>query len=116
VETKLFVGNLHFSISEEKLEQMFAQAGEVVSVTIIRDRDSGRSKGFAFVEMSNQVEVEEAVRRYNEFEINGRSLKVSIARPQEKDGRYSKRSGGKYYNRRREDKRNRNRRDNKQYY
>ena len=116
METKLFVGNLHFSISEERLEQMFAQAGEVVSVTIIKDRDSGRSKGFAFVEMSNQVEVEEAVRRYNEFEINGRSLKVSIARPQEKYGRYSKRSGGKYDNRRRGEKRSRNRRDNKQYY
>lgn len=116
METKLFVGNLHFSISEEKLEQMFAQAGEVVSVTIIRDRDSGRSKGFAFIEMSNQVQVEEAVRKYNEFEINGRSLKVSIARPQEKDGRYSKRSGGKYDDLRRGDKRNRNRRDNKQYY
>ena len=116
METKLYVGNLHFSISEDKLKEMFTEAGEVVSVTIIKDRDSGRSKGFAFVEMSNQVEVEEAVRRYNEFEISGRSLKVSIARPQEKYGRYDKRSGGRDDGRRRRDNRKRKRRDNRYQY
>jgi RNA recognition motif-containing protein len=116
LETKLFVGNLHFSISEEKLEEMFTEAGNVVSVTIIKDRDSGRSKGFAFIEMSNQVEVEEAVRRYNEFEINGRSLKVSIARPQEKRGRYQKRGGSRYDDRRRRDRKKRKWNDNRYQY
>ena len=113
METKLFVGNLHFSVSEERLTEMFAEAGNVVSVNIIKDRDSGRSKGFAFIEMSNQVEVEEAVRRYNEFEINGRSMKVSIARPQEKRGRYQKRGGSRYDDRRRWDRRKRKRSDNR---
>ena len=116
METKLYVGNLHFSISEDKLKEMFAEAGNVVAVTIIKDRDSGRSKGFAFIEMSNQVEVEEAVRRYNEFEISGRSLKVSIARPQEKYGRYDKRSGGRDDGRRRKDNRKRKKRDNRYQY
>ena len=51
METKLYVGNLHFSVSEERLKEMFAEAGNVVSVNIIKDRDSGRSKGFAFIEM-----------------------------------------------------------------
>ena len=115
METKLYVGNLHFSISEDKLKEMFTEAGEVVSVTIIKDRDSGRSKGFAFIEMSNQVEVEDAVRRYNEFEMNGRPLKVSIARPQEKYGRYDKR-GGRNDDRRRRDNRKRKKRDNRYQY
>lgn len=116
METKLFVGNLHFSVSEERLTEMFAEAGNVVSVKIITDRDSGRSKGFAFIEMSNQVEVEEAVRRYNEFEINGRPMKVSIARPQEKQGRYDKRGGGNYDDGRRRDNRKRKKRDNRYQY
>ena len=115
LETKLYVGNLHFSVSDEKLKEMFTEAGDVVSVTIIKDRDSGRSKGFAFIEMSNQVEVEEAVRRYNEFEISGRSLKVSIARPQEKYDRYDKR-GGRNDGRRRKDSRKRKKRDNRYQY
>lgn len=115
METKLYVGNLHFSISEDKLKEMFTEAGNVVAVTIIKDRDSGRSKGFAFIEMSNQVEVEEAVRRYNEFEISGRLLKVSIARPQEKYGRYDK-PGGRNDGRRRKDSRKRKKRDNRYQY
>ena len=116
METKLYVGNLHFSVSEEKLTEMFTDAGNVVAVNIIKDRDSGRSKGFAFIEMSNQVEVEEAVRRYNEFEMNGRPLKVSIARPQEKYGRYEKRGGGGNVDSRRRDNRKRKKRDNRYQY
>ena len=116
METKLYVGNLHFSVSEEKLTEMFTETGNVVAVNIIKDRDSGRSKGFAFIEMSNQVEVEEAVRRYNEFEINGRPMKVSIARPQEKYGRYDKRGGGGGDDRRRRDNRKRKKRDNRYQY
>ena len=116
METKLYVGNLHFTVTDEKLKEMFSEAGEVVSVTIIKDRDSGRSKGFAFIEMSNQVEVEEAVRKYNEFEMNGRPLKVSIARPQEKYGRDAKRGGGRYDDRRRKDNRKRKKRDNRYQY
>jgi len=116
LETKLYVGNLHFSVTDEKLKEMFTEAGTVVDVNIIKDRDSGRSKGFAFIEMSNQVEVEEAVRKYNEFEMNGRPLKVSIARPQEKYGSYNKRGGGGNDDRRRRDNRKRKKRDNRYQY
>ena len=118
METKLYVGNLHFSISEQKLEEMFAEAGKVVSVNLIKDRDSGRSKGFAFIEMSNQVEVEEAIKQFNEYDIQGRALKVSIARPQERESRYGQRrsSGGGGYNDRRRRERNRKRRDTRNRY
>ena len=116
METKLYVGNLHFSVTDEKLKEMFAEAGTVVDVNIIKDRDSGRSKGFAFIEMSNQVQVEEAVRIYNEFEMNGRPLKVSIARPQEKYSRYKKGNSDWYDDRRRRDNRKRKKRDTRYQY
>jgi RNA recognition motif-containing protein len=86
METKLYVGNLAYEITEEDLHTLFAQAGTVVSVNLIKDYDSGRSKGFAFVEMRNQVEMENAIKMFNGYDLSQRKLKVNIARPREKRG------------------------------
>ena len=80
---KLYVGNLPYSATESSLNDMFAQAGTVESVRIITDRDSGRSKGFGFVEMSTDEEAEKAIADLNGKEIEGRQLTVNEARPQE---------------------------------
>jgi RNA recognition motif-containing protein len=79
---KLFVGNLSYQTTENDLTSLFEQAGQVESVSIITDRDTGRSKGFAFVEMSNE-DAEKAIAQFNGTEINGRALNVSEARPRE---------------------------------
>jgi RNA recognition motif-containing protein len=83
MDTKLFVGNLSYNTSEEDLRNLFAKAGEVSSVSLIKDRDSGRSKGFAFVEMSSQTEAEQAIKMFNGFSLENRDLKVDKARPRE---------------------------------
>ncbi len=83
METKLFVGNLSYNTSEEDLRSLFAQAGTVASVTLITDRDTGRSKGFAFVEMSSQSEAEQAIKLFNGSMLDNRAMKVDIARPKE---------------------------------
>ena len=80
---KLYVGNLPYTTTEEDLRTLFAQAGEVVSVSLIKDNYSGRSKGFAFVEMGTQSEAEDSISKFNGFSFNTRELKVSIARPRE---------------------------------
>lgn len=80
---KLYIGNLPFSATEESLSQLFSGTGTVVSTSIITDRETGRSKGFAFVEMSNAQEAEDAVKKLDGFDFNGRSLRVNIAKPQE---------------------------------
>lgn len=79
----IYVGNLPYSATEEQLRNMFGQYGEVVSASIIKDRDTGRSKGFGFVEMSNDAAAEEAIQALNEADMNGRNLKVNQARPKE---------------------------------
>ncbi len=81
MESKLYVGNLSYSTTEDELRTLFAQAGTVSSVALIKDRDSGQSKGFAFVEMSNQVEAEKAISMFNGHMVGERELKVSLARP-----------------------------------
>lgn len=81
---KLFVGNLSFDMSEEDLKDLFSQAGSVQSATIIKDRMSGRSKGFAFVEMSSDEEAQTAVDQFNGKEVGGRAIVVNEARPMEK--------------------------------
>jgi RNA recognition motif-containing protein len=86
MESKLYVGNLSYDTSEGDLEAMFGQAGVVKSVQIIKDRDTGRSKGFAFVEMSSQGEAEKAISLFNGREVSGRALTVNIARPREERG------------------------------
>ena len=81
MESKLYVGNLSYSTTEDDLRTLFTQAGTVASVALIKDRDSGQSKGFAFVEMSTQVEAEKAISTFNGFHLGDRELKVSLARP-----------------------------------
>ena len=78
---KLYVGNLPFSATDDSLREMFGQAGQVESARIITDRDTGRSKGFGFVEMSTEQEASEAIRKFNGAELDGRSLTVNEARP-----------------------------------
>jgi RNA recognition motif-containing protein len=92
MEKKLYVGNLAFTTTEDEIRELFAQAGVVESVTMIKDRDSGTSKGFAFVEMSNQTEAEQAISMFNGYNMAEREIKVSPARPREERGDY--RSGG----------------------
>lgn len=78
---KLFVGNLPFAATEEALKQHFSQAGSVLSAKIITDRNTGRSKGFGFVEMSNDDEAANAIARLNGSDFAGRNISVSEARP-----------------------------------
>lgn len=83
MEAKLYVGNLPYSVTDEQLAELFAQAGEVVSATVITDRDSGRSKGFGFVEMSSEEEAQGAIDTLNGQEFEGRTIVVSKARPKQ---------------------------------
>ena len=83
---KLYVGNLSYSVDSSELEQLFGQHGQVVSAQIINDRDTGRSKGFGFVEMSNDQEAEAAIAALNGQQHNGRALTVNEARPREDRG------------------------------
>ena len=78
---KLYVGNLPFSATDDSLREMFGQAGQVESARIITDRDTGRSKGFGFVEMSTEQQASEAIKKFNGTELDGRSLTVNEARP-----------------------------------
>ena len=82
---KLYVGNLSFQTTESELDDLFAQAGEVESVRIITDRDTGRSRGFGFVEM-NEENAEKAISQFNGQELDGRALTVNEARPQANRG------------------------------
>jgi RNA recognition motif-containing protein len=78
---KLFVGNLPYGIGETELQELFARAGSVESVTVMRDQMTGRARGFAFVEMSTDEEAQTAIRELNASEVGGRSLTVNEARP-----------------------------------
>ena len=86
METKLYVGNFPYDTTEEDLRNLFAQAGTVEAINLIKDRASGRSKGFAFVEMTNQSELEKAIQMFNNFLLKERPLAVNIARPREPRG------------------------------
>lgn len=81
MEAKLYVGNLSYSTSEDELRTLFAGAGQVVSVAVIKDRDSGTSKGFGFVEMTTQAEAQKAITMFNEYKMGDRALLVNLARP-----------------------------------
>jgi RNA recognition motif-containing protein len=83
VGNKLYVGNLSYSVSEEKLQELFSRHGSVASARVITDKFSGRSKGFGFVEMASDEEAERAIAALNGTEFEGRSIVVSEARPQE---------------------------------
>jgi RNA recognition motif-containing protein len=81
MEIRIYVGNLGKSTSEAEINTLFAKAGEVTSVELVKDRDSGQSKGFAFVNMTNQADADKAIGMYNAFSLNNNELKVNIAKP-----------------------------------
>jgi len=83
MEVKLYVGNLSYATREEELRTLFAQAGTVTSVALIKDRDTGSSKGFAFVEMTTQAEAQTAISMFHNYQLGERPLTVNMARPRE---------------------------------
>jgi RNA recognition motif-containing protein len=89
---KLYVGNLSFQTSSEDLQELFAQAGTVESASVVEDRDTGRSRGFGFVEMSSKEEGQAAIQQLNGKEVGGRALTVNEAKPREDRG--GSRGGG----------------------
>jgi len=91
VTKKLYVGNLPYNTTETDLRALFEQVGEIADATVITDRETGRSKGFGFVEMATEEGAQEAIRRFNGYEMNNRPLTVNEARPREE------RSGGGGY-------------------
>ena len=92
---KLYVGNLAFKTSSEDLQQLFAQAGTVESASVVEDRDTGRSRGFGFVEMASKEEGEAAIAQFNGKELDGRNLTVNEARPREDRGNRGGGGGGR---------------------
>ncbi|MDQ3799741.1 MAG: RNA-binding protein [Acidobacteriota bacterium] len=93
---KLYVGNLSFQTSNHDLEEMFGQAGTVESARIIEDRETGRSRGFGFVEMSSKEEGQNAIDQFNGKDLNGRNLNVNEAKPREDRGGGNSGGGGGY--------------------
>jgi cold-inducible RNA-binding protein len=104
MEVKLYVGNLSYQTTEDDLRTMFAQTGTVSEVALIKDRDTGSSKGFAFVTMSSQAEATKAIETFNGKSMGERNLTVNVARPRENSGgggggyrgNTQKRSGGRW--------------------
>jgi RNA recognition motif-containing protein len=94
---KLYVGNLAFQTTSEELQTMFAQAGTVESVSLIEDRETGRSRGFGFVEMSTKEEGAAAIQQFNGKDMGGRALNVNEAKPREDRGGGGGRNGGSRY-------------------
>ena len=93
----IYVSNLSFSTTSESLQELFAEYGEVTSVKIITDRETGRSRGFGFVEMSDDNEGQKAIDELNDTDFEGKTITVNVARPREdrsSGGGYNKRSGG----------------------
>ena len=94
MSTKLYVGNLAFQTTSEELQALFAQAGTVESASVVEDRMTGRSRGFAFVEMSTADEANAAIEQFNGKEVGGRALKVNEAKPRENRGGGGRDFGG----------------------
>jgi len=86
MEAKLYVGNLSKSTTQDELNVLFAQAGEVTAAEVIKDRKSGESKGFAFITMSAQSEADKAVSMFNAYSLSDHTLKVDLAKPREQRG------------------------------
>ena len=93
MEVKLYVGNMSYDTTEEQLRTMFAEAGAVVSVDVIKDRDTRAPKGFAFITMGSQADATNAITMFNGKEVNGRPLTVNPAKPREE-----RPSGGRSFN------------------
>jgi len=94
MSTKLYVGNLSFGVTSDDLHEHFAQAGAVESAKVVEDRDTGRSRGFGFVEMSSAEEAQAAIEQFNGQDLDGRNLVVNEARPREEGGGGGSRGGG----------------------
>ena len=92
---KLYVGNLAYSVTDQMLEELFAAHGTVQSAQVIMDRDTGRSKGFGFVEMSNDAEAQTAIKELNLKQVEGRALTVNEARPKTEGGGRGGSGGGR---------------------
>ena len=90
MSSKLYIGNLSYDVTDDVLEQYFAEAGAIVSAVVIVDRGSGRSKGFGFVEFSNEEEAKKAIDMFNEKDFQGRNIIVNEARPQAPRDNYKK--------------------------
>lgn len=99
MEVKLYVGNMSYNTTEEDLRGLFAQAGTVTSVALIKDRTTGMSKGFAFIEMDSQASAQKAISMFNDYTINERQLAVSFARPREERGGFQQRNRNRDQNR-----------------
>jgi cold-inducible RNA-binding protein len=91
---RIFVGNLSYQTTESDLTDLFSQAGEVESATIVTDRETGRSRGFAFVEMDNEA-ARKAIEQFNGYELNGRAINVNEARPRPERGNFGGGGGGR---------------------
>lgn len=96
METKLYVGNLSYDTTEDSVRTMFAKAGTVVSVDIIKDRDTGRMKGFAFVTMNSDEDAQNAIKILNEKILDDRAIRVNIARPREEQPRRNSYNNRRY--------------------
>jgi len=97
VPSKLYVGNLAYSVSNDDLHELFSQVGQVQSATVIMDKFSGQSKGFGFVEMTSGEEAANAIAQFNDTELKGRNIKVNEAKPRESGlggGNRDRNSGG----------------------
>ncbi len=93
---KLYVGNLPYEVGEAELQQLFAEAGTVETVNVMRDMATGRARGFAFVEMSNDDEAQKAITQFNDYSMGGRNLTVNEARPRpERSGGYGGNGGSR---------------------
>ena len=90
MQNKLYVGGIPYTTTQDELRAAFAQAGAVASATIISDKMTGRSRGFGFVEMASADEANRAIEIWNGKELGGRTLLVSLARPQERNDRFSR--------------------------
>ena len=96
--TKLYVGNLSYNVRDHDLEQQFAEVGNVTSAKVMMERDSDRSKGFGFVEMSTEQEAQAAIQGLHDQPLNGRNMLVNVARPREESGGgYRSNNGGGGY-------------------
>ena len=91
---KLFIGNLSFKATEDNLQELFSQAGNVVSTRVITDRETGRSRGFGFVEMESKEEADRAIEMFNNYNLIGRDIAVNEARPREEGAGAGSRGGG----------------------
>lgn len=99
MSTKLYVGNLSFRVTSDDLFEHFSQAGAVESANVVFDRDTGRSRGFGFVEMASEDEANSAIEQFNGEEYDGRNMVVNAARPREEGGGGGNRGGGRGGNR-----------------